>query len=881
MANTKNSEEKRLKQQEKGELPYGKITIWGPYVSERQWGTVREDYSEDGAAWEYLPHDHARSRAYRWGEDGLAAISDNQCQLCFGLALWNGKDPILKERLFGLNNQEGNHGEDVKELYYYLENTPTHSYMQYLYKYPQEAFPYELLVMENRRRTALESEFELLDTGIFNEGRYFDITATYAKKSEEDICIEIKVKNYGKDSAPLTLLPTLWFRKQWSPDLIRGKPDIRLNITNEERAYVSAIHPFLGEYFFHFESAEELLFTENETNKERLFHIPNESPFVKDAFHHAIINNDFSIFREKKNGTKFSPVYKLNIGAGEERVLRFRITRKKDLDKPFDKDFEETFIVRKKEADEFYKNLLPATIETGLAHIARKAYAGILWNKQFYYYEILQWLRGDVGQPVPPESRWKGRNHVWKQLNNRDIISVPDKWEFPWFASWDLGFHIVILAHIDPIFAKEQLILITREWYMHPDGQIPAYEWNFSDVNPPVQAWAAMKVYEIDKQKTGIGDIKFLKRILLKLTINFTRWNNRKDVSNTYLFEGGFMGLDNIGVFNRDDKFPHGCKLEQADSTAWMGMYAAYLLKIALEIAQHDDSYIHIASTFYEHYVLIATAFNQKGLWDENDHFFYDLLKMPGGKEIPIKVRSLVGITSFFATLIISRDILNKLPEFKKGLDWYKKYRKDKGQYLPLIENENDNEGDKLVTMLHRGRLEKLLESLLDEKEFLSPYGIRSVSKMHEQPYKFKIKEVTYSLSYEPGESKSRLFGGNSNWRGPIWFPMNYLIIESLKAYYNYFGDGFKVRFPTQSDTMINLKEVADELSSRLQNIFKADESGFRPVYGRHFEFYQRPENRDLILFHEYFHGDNAAGLGASHQTGWTGLIATLIQESE
>jgi hypothetical protein len=870
------AEEERLRHQYLKGLPTAE---WGPYLSERQWGTVREDYSPDGSAWDYFTHDQARSRAYRWGEDGLAGISDRQGQLCFALALWNGQDLFLKERLFGLNNQEGNHGEDVKELYYYLDNTPTHSYMHYLYKYPVQAFPYSRLLNENKHRTVDDSEYELLDTGLFDDGRYFDVNVFYAKVSEEDICIRIGMTNHSTEEALLVLLPVLWFRKQWAPDLIEGKPQISLDNNGETRHRVKAGHPYIGNYFFYFEKADHLLFTENETNKQLLFNLSNVSPFVKDAFHEAVINNDFSLFGGHHQGTKFSPVYKLILPGGATRTIGLRITRNGELENPFGNDFSKTFNVRKKEADDFYRQVLPVEPGHEIAAISRQAYAGMLWNKQFYYYDVFQWLKGDPGQPAPPFERLTGRNSQWKHLNNRDIVSMPDKWEYPWYAAWDLAFHLVVFAGIDPVFAKNQLILLLREWYTHPNGQLPAYEWNFGDVNPPVHAWAAMRIYEIDKKKTGNGDIDFLKRVFQKLNINFTWWANRKDAEDNYIFEGGFLGLDNIGVIDRDSQLPAGAILEQADGTAWMGMYASYMLEMTLEIALHDPAFEDVATKYYEHYVFITEAFNLNGLWDDDDHFFYDVLKQPDGKRIPLKVRSLVGITSIFTALVIPSEVLDKLVNFRHGLQWFRKYRRRQGEYLALMQHEEKEEGDKLITLVHQHKLEKLLTALFDEDEFLSPFGIRSVSKRHEQTYEVNIAGQTFALSYEPGESHTHIFGGNSNWRGPIWFPMNYLIIRSLKSYYRFFGDNLKMEFPSRSGRYLNLEEIAHELSARLIKIFLPDEKGHRPVFGRYNGFYQRQENAGLLLFHEYFNGDTGMGLGASHQTGWTGLVATLINE--
>lgn len=869
------SEDIRLAKQKEDRLP---TAGWGPYLSERQWGTVREDYSRDGNVWEYFPHEQARSKAYRWGEDGIAGISDAQCQLCFAPAFWNGKDPILKERLFGLNNHEGNHGEDVKELYYYLDNTPTHSYMHYLYKYPQNEFPYDLLVEENKKRSTGEEEYELQDTGIFEGDNYFDIHIRYAKPDAEDICILIEAKNLGKTAAPLTVLPTLWYRKQWSPDLIKGKPEIKLE-TREGSSLVSAEHPFTGRYFFYFEPAQQVLFTENETNTEKIYGIANETPFVKDVFHAAVIHNDFTIFKEKNSGTKFAPLYHVNIDSGGTARFRLRISRRDNLNDPLGKEFDLAFIHAKKEADEFYSNIIPAKLSPAETLVARRAFAGILWNKQFYYYNVREWLQGDKGQPTPPPERLTGRNSNWKHLYNRDVISVPDKWEFPWYASWDLAFQTIVLAYIDPEFAKRQQILINSEWYTRPNGQIPAYEWSFSDVNPPVQAWAAMRVYEIDKKKTGTGDVDFLKRIFQKLTINFTWWANQKDAEENNVFEGGFLGLDNVGVLDRNAILEKGFILLQADGTAWMGMFANYMLEMAIEIAHHDDTFQDVALKYFEQYSLIAESLNTIGLWDEEQNFFYDVLKYPDGREMPLKVRSIVGLTSIFATLYIPSTVLNNLQQFAHGIEWYRKYCIEHELYLAVIQKEGAERTDKLLSLIHLEKLQKLLFALLDEEEFLSPFGIRSVSKKHTGGYQVEIDKQVFSLHYDPGESTTLSFGKNSNWRGPIWFPMNYLIIRSLTSYYQYFGDEFKVEFPSRSGNFMNLREVAVQLGLRLQKIFTEDNDGYLPVYGRQNDFYRRPENKELYLFYEYFHGETGSGLGASHQTGWTALMAVLIQE--
>ena len=876
MTNNQGKEELRLAGMKKKGIPTAE---WGPYLSERQWGTVREDYSSDGNAWEYFPHDHARSRAYRWGEDGLAGISDSQCQLCFAPAFWNGKDPILKERLFGLNNPEGNHGEDVKELYYYLDNTPSHSYMQYLYKYPHDAFPYETLVEENVRRSIFDEEFELLDTGILDSGNYFDILVTYAKIDTEEVCILIEAANRGSKAASLAVFPTLWFRKQWSPDLIPGKPEITLVKNINKGPYVCANHPAIGKYYLYFEPAVHLLFTENETNYKRIYGTSNTSVRVKDSFHDAVIRNDYSIFEGISSGTKFSPEYRAEIKPGESVKYHLRISRRMNLRDPFGNEFEKAFIESKSEADRFYNGIIPAGLTPDQYRIARQAYSGMLWNKQFYYYEVREWLAGDKGQPPPPAERLAGRNSKWKHLNNRDIISVPDKWEFPWYASWDLAFQVIVLAYIDPGFSKQQLLLLGREWYTHPNGQIPAYEWSFSDVNPPVQAWAAMRVYEIEKNRTGTGDIDFLKRIFQKLTIYFTWWANQKDAEENYVFEGGFLGLDNIGVLDRNSMVQQGCILEQADGTCWMGMFATYMLEMALEIALYDDTFQDVTLKYFEQYALIAEALNTNGLWDNEQSFFYDVLKFPDGRRIPLKVRSIVGLTSFFATLYLPATLLDRLRQFRRGIDWYRDYCFKRDLYQAVIQKDENKESDRLISLIHIEKLKALLSIVLDEEEFLSPFGIRSVSKKHEAGYHIGINDQIYSLRYTPGESTTEIFGSNSNWRGPIWFPVNYLLIRSLDTYYQYFGNTLKVEFPSRSGNYINLKEAGAELKKRLLSIFLSDGNGFRPVFGRHRHFYEREENRDLLLFHEYFHADTGMGLGASHQTGWTGLIAALIQE--
>jgi hypothetical protein len=851
---------------------------WGPYLSLRQWGTVREDYSEDGEAWGYFPHDHARSRVYRWGEDGLGGISDINQDLCFALALWNGKDHILKERLFGLNNREGNHGEDVKELYYYLDNTPTHSYMKFLYKYPQEEFPYRELVEANRKRSRQEPEFELPDTGIFERNRYFDVTVEYAKADPEDVLIKIEIANRAKEAADITLLPTVWFRNSWAYGKVKTRPDIRL-LAGED--VLESVHERLGTYYLHFEKGESVLFTENETNKERLFGVPNPSPFVKDAFHNAVVSRNYGPFAGRRNGTKSAIVYRFEIPGGEAREVRLRLAAKK-IRNPFDRRYGDTIRKRVAEADEFYARFVPTAPVSDVIRVQRQAFAGLLWNKQYYNYEIEAWLKGDPGQP-PPESREHGRNSEWRYLFNRDIISMPDKWEYPWYASWDLAFHCIPLAVIDPDFAKKQLILFLREWYMRPNGQIPAYEWNLGDVNPPVHAWAALKVYYLEKGRSGEGDIDFLKRVFHKLLLNFTWWVNRKDVHGNSIFQGGFLGLDNIGVFDRSKPLPTGGHLGQVDGTSWMAMYSLNLMEMAIEIALKDPSYEDVASKFFEHFVHIAESLNlldshhAVSLWDEEDGFFYDALHCPDCGIIPLKIRSLVGLTALFAVSVIDKKVLDRLKGFRKRMMWFVSNRKDLNKFLAIEELSGGK--DILFSQIHRDRLEKILKRILDEKEFLSPGGIRSISRYHrDHPFVFEYGGTEFRIGYEPAESTSDIFGGNSNWRGPVWVQMNYLLIESLKKYHRFYGDSLKVECPAGSGNMMDLWEVAREISRRVTGIFIRDDNGRRPVHGVAEQYRDDPAWRDLVLFYEYFHGDTGKGLGASHQTGWTGLVAEMIQ---
>lgn len=866
------AEQERLKENALKQIPLEK---WGPYLSERQWGTVREDYSEGGDAWNYFPHDHAHARAYRWGEDGIAGISDYFQNLCFAIALWNGKDPILKERLYGLTNGEGNHGEDVKELYYYLDNTPTHYYMKHLYKYPQEAFPYEQLKNSNHNRTKLEPEFEILDTGVFNNNRYFDVTTEYAKNNSEDIFIKIEIVNRGATAASITVLPTLWFYNRWQYNgKAAQKPCIRLFNSNT----IKTTHEKMGDYYFYFQNPDDLFFTENETNKEKIMGIPNDTPFVKDAFHDGIIKQkNLDGLRNKKDGTKCAPVYHFIIEGNASKTIFLRLSNHY-YDTPFAEGFEAIFIQRKTEADEFFQSVLPKNISTDLANIQRQAFAGLLWNKQFYHYDVERWLNNSDGITPVSSQRLNGRNHNWKYLKNQDIIMMPDKWEYPWYAAWDAAFHCIAMSIIDPVFAKNQLILLTREWYMSPSGQIPAYEWNFSDVNPPVHAFAALQVYHTEKQIKGVGDIQFLKRIFQKLIINFTWWINRKDENGNNIFGGGFLGLDNIGVFNRSiDEHNDDVSLEQADGTSWMGMYALNMMDIALEIAIADNAFEDAATKFYEHFVIIAEALNELGLWNDEDNFFYDLLYLKNQPPVPLKVRSVVGIAPLFAVSIIDRKALAALNDFRKRTNWFDNYRIKNKLFLPNEETSDGN--DQLLSLVLKERLTEILEKLLDENEFLSPGGIRALSKFHlKNPYSINFKDTSYSIQYDPGDSTSDFYGGNSNWRGPVWMPINYLIIKAIKKYGSFYEDSLQVECPKGSGKMMNLNQVAAELTRRITSLFEKDEKDQRPTHDVYNWFYQLPENKELLLFHEYFHGDTGRGLGASHQTGWTAVLVDLLR---
>lgn len=846
---------------------------WGPYLSERQWGTVREDYSPYGDAWHYFPYDQSHFRTYCWGEDGLAGISDFFQNLCFAIALWNGKDPVLKERLFGLGNKEGNHGEDVKELYYYLDNLPTHYYMEYLYKYPQQEFPYKQLLEENRRRSKEEPEYEILDTGVFDNNEYFDVHVTYAKQNAKDVFIRVNLQNRADVAAEITVLPTLWFYNRWNNTEQEKKPVI----TARDKNSVKASHSRLGPYYLYFQPPGYCLFTENETNTEKLSGTPNKTPFVKDAFHDALIHKkNLQLLQEKKSGTKFAPVYHYNIEPGGTRSIYLRLSNK-IIDRPFSGDTAGIFASRKEEADAFYASILPSNISEEMAKVQRQALAGLLWSKQYYHYDVERWLTTSDGITSVNAGKLNGRNHEWKHLKNQDIIAMPDKWEYPWYAAWDLAFQSIAMALVDPVFAKHQLLLIMREWYMKPDGQIPAYEWNFSDVNPPVQAWAALEVYRIEKERTGKGDIGFLKRIFQKLLINFTWWINRKDANGNNMFEGGFLGLDNIGVFDRSHRLGGDMQLEQADGTSWMGMYALNMMDMALEIAMKDDSFEDTATKFFEQFVLIAEALNEQGMWNEEDKFFYDTLSI-AGSPMQLRIQSIVGLTTLFAVSIIEKKTLLKLTDFKKRINWFENYRLKNKRYWP---NEEHSDGEQiLLSLVPQKRLVHLLERLLNEAEFLSSGGIRALSKFHEQhPYTVNIGGIDYHIKYDPGDSTSDFFGGNSNWRGPVWIPINYLIIQSIRQYGKFYDDTLLVEYPVGSGQKMNLEQVADELTRRVVSLFRMDDLGRRPLHGKYNWFYQKPANRDLLLFYEYFHGDTCHGLGASHQTGWTSLVAQLISE--
>src|SRR5438477_3793038 len=885
---------------------------WGPYLSERQWGTVREDYSPGGTAWEYFPHDHARSRAYRWGEDGIGGISDRHQMMCFGLALWNGRDSILKERLFGLTGNQGNHGEDVKEYYFYLDSTPTHSYMRMLYKCPQAEFPYQTLLDENRRRGRSQPEFELLDTGVFGENRYFDLFVEYAKADVEDILIRITAVNRGPESATLHLLPQFWFRNTWAWGRDLRRPVARKASFIPGSACAELKHWQYGKRWLLCGGQPELLFTENETNSARLFSVGNRSPYVKDAFHEYVIHGNKAAVNPGQMGTKMAAYYLLQLAPSQSATLKLRLTDIEPLSgmdpnsvmvgiisspghaeraegipatNDFEAGFDGLFATRQKEAEEFYAARIPKDLSADAKAVMRQSFSGMLWSKQFYHYDVRTWLEGDPGVPPPPPARWHGRNKEWTHLYNEDILSMPDKWEYPWYAAWDLAFHCIPLALVDPDFAKEQLILLLREWYMHPNGQLPAYEWAFSDVNPPVHAWAAWRFYKIERRMRGVADRGFLERVFHKLLLNFTWWVNRKDPDGANIFEGGFLGLDNIGVFDRSAPLPTGGYIEQSDGTSWMAMYTLNLLAIALELASEDPAYEDVASKFWEHFIYIAHAMNHRGsdgmgLWDEMDGFFYDVLRFSDGRKYPMRIRSMVGLIPLFAVQTLEPELLQRLPGFKRRLEWFIDNRPDLIGNVACMRTRGMAER-RLLSIVGRDQLRRVLQVMLDENEFLSPYGIRALSRRHkDHPYTLAVNGMEYRVNYEPAESSTGLFGGNSNWRGPIWFPTNYLLIESLQKFHHYLGDDFKVEFPAHSGNMLTLWEVAAELSRRLAKIFLRNENGERPVYQGIEKFQNDPNWNDLILFHEYFHGDTGRGVGASHQTGWTGLVTKILQQS-
>src|SRR5438477_4578824 len=891
-----NAEQKRLEENKPHPEPWH---FWGPYLAERAWGTVREDYSANGDAWNYFPHDHARSRTYRWNEDGIGGISDYKGRLCFAFAFWNEHDPFLKERIFGVSGPEGNHGEDVKELYWYVDSTPSHSFMRMVYRYPQSRFPYEELVAQSGARSKMEGEFEIWNTTALAENRYFDVEIEYAKADAHDILIRVNAKNCGPESAPLHLLPTIWFRNTWSWGRNDSKPTLRKTGDDGHVAIITASHPLLGDYDLFCDSVDDLFFTENETNAHRLWGIPNATPFVKDSINDRVVNGKIdppsptaspartysaaSILNSAHFGTKAAAHYKFNIPAGETISIRLRLTR--DINKTSAEafaDFDALCRLRRAEADQFYSELAPQILNDDQRAIQRQAFAGLLWNKQFYHYIVEQWLDGDPGQPPPPEERLEGRNAGWRHLYNERVMSMPDKWEFPWYASWDLAFHCLPLALIDVQFAKKQLDHIVREWYQHPNGKIPAYEWNFDDVNPPVLAWAAWRVYQIERKQTGKGDRAFLETIFHKMLIAFTWWVNSKDSEGNNIFQGGFLGLDNIGVFNRNDTFHDGTHLEQSDGTSWMGMFCLNLMRIAIELASENHVYENIATKFFEHFLGIAAAMNRLGgcgLWDEEDEFYYDVLRTPGGRFLPLKVRSIVGLMPLLAVETIQWQLIDALPGFKSRLEWYLAHRPDLASLVSRWQESGMHE-TRLVALTRGHRMKCLLRRMLDPEEFLSDYGIRSVSKYHrDHPYRLTVQGEEKIVNYEPAESQTGIFGGNSNWRGPVWFPINYVLIESLQQFHHYYGDEFKVECPTGSGSYLTLKEVANELSNRLIKLWLRNEKGERPFLRASAGAFNPETDSELCWFHEYFNGDDGGGLGTSHQTGWTALVAKLIQQ--
>ena len=867
-------EHKRLQQIAEKKIKWKK---WGPYVSDRQWGTVREDYSADGQPWNYLTHDMARSKAFRWGEDGIAGISDNQQLLCFALSFWNKKDPIIKERLFGLTNNEGNHGEDVKELYYYLDSTPTHSYMKMLYKYPQNEFPYSKLIEENRNRNRLQPEYELIDTGIFDDDKYFDVFVEYAKAVEDDILIKINICNRGAEEATINVLPQLWFRNTWS----WGYDDYKPSLKSSDDGNVLIDHDILGALTLYLETKTSLLFCDNETNLTKLYGVENKSAFVKDGINDFLVYKNENATNPDANGTKAAANYDLVIKGKESTTIRLRLCP--DKTDPFN-DFDSIFNKIIFEADEFYESLQSDVSSEDEKMVQRQAFAGMLWSKQFYYYDVNQWLKGDPAQPPPASSRLTGRNNDWMHLNNADIISMPDKWEYPWYASWDLAFHCIALSLIDPVFAKGQLMLLTKDWYIHPNGQLPAYEWMFSAVNPPVHAWATWRVYKIDeKNNSGKGDMVFLESVYHKLLLNFTWWVNRKDAEGNNIFQGGFLGLDNIGVFDRSASLPDGAYIEQADGTSWMAMYSLNMMRIALELSRKNPVYQDMASKFFEHFLYIASAMarmgdKSRGLWDDEDNFYYDTLKLQNDGGQKLKVRSMVGLIPLFAVEVLDHRVMEEAPEFAKRLKWFLNNRPDLSDLVSRWEDKNGGEKH-LLSLLRGHRMKKILERMLDENEFLSEYGVRSLSKIYDnQPYQFILEGNDFSVKYAPGESTTGMFGGNSNWRGPIWMPVNYLIIESLQRFHYYYGDDFKIECPKGSGNYLSLIEVSEFLTKRLVKLFVKDDNNQRPFNDNYNKLQSDPNFCNYILFYEHFHGDSGRGIGASHQTGWTGLIAKLLQ---
>jgi hypothetical protein len=874
------AEKQRLMEARDSNIPWRK---WGPYLSERQWGTVREDYSDNGDAWNYFPHDHARSRAYKWGEDGLAGISDDKQSLCWALALWNGVDPILKERIFGLTNSEGNHGEDVKEYYFYLDSTPTHSYMKYLYKYPQAEYPYQQLVETNRQRTRDDLEFELLDTGIFGEDRYFDVLVEVAKASPEDILIQLSTTNRGPESAQLHLLPHLWFRNTWWLESEAAKPELKKGTASKGMRTIQANHPRLGERILYCQGSPQLLFTENETNRQRIFGEENTSHYVKDAFHEYLINGKEGAVNPEQKGTKSAAHYSLTLQPGETQVIRLRLCEagRGAGFKPFAAEYDKTFSTRLAEADEFYQIVTPEELNEDQRHVMRQALAGMLWSKQYYFFDLDVWLEEHDANPLLGGRR-QIRNRDWYHMLNDNVISMPDKWEYPWYAAWDLAFHTLVFNLVDPDFAKEQLDLMLRDVYLHPSGQIPAYEWNFSDVNPPVHAWATYFNYIIE-ENFGLEDLNFLKNTFNKLLFNFNWWVNRKDPGGRNLFSGGFLGLDNIGVFDRSAPLPTGGYLEQADGTAWMAFFSQNMLSIALEIARYDPAYEEMVLKFVQHFLWIAGSMdrigdNQDELWDEEDGFFYDVLIMPDGSGRRIKVHSMVGLLPLTAAAVIEPEVIAAMPNIVERVRAFVEKRPELVANIHPISQVGMN-GRRLLSVLNENKLRRVLGQMLDEDHFLSPYGIRSLSRWHlEHPYTVQVHGEEYRVQYLPAESNTGLFGGNSNWRGPVWLPVNSLLIRALLVYYSYYGDDFKVEFPTGSGQMMTLYEVAREIGLRLARIFERDEEGKCPVFGGAEKFQEDPHWRDHLLFYEYFHGDNGAGLGASHQTGWTGLVAVAYK---